>query len=115
MLTSALALELRGARFTVAERERLDSVLDELWLQTTGATEAEAAVEIGRLTNVHFLLFGSLREAGTTSSLAVRAVSVERGDLAAGCEVTCRDCRRDDYLEALKHLVSVWVEGAPGG
>lgn len=113
MLTAALALELRGTGFTVAERDRIAAVLDELWLQTTGATEAETAVKLGRLTNVHFLVFGSLREAGTTSSLALRSVSVEEGELAAGCEVTCRDCRRDDYLEALRYLVSVWVaEGA---
>ncbi|HUF77836.1 MAG TPA: CsgG/HfaB family protein [Thermoanaerobaculia bacterium] len=109
MLTGALALELRGAGFTVAERERIAAVLDELWLQTTGATEGETAVRLGRLANVRFLVFGSLREAGTTSSLAVRSVGVEQGELAAGCEVTCRDCRRDDYLEALRHLVSVWV------
>jgi len=115
MLTSALALELRGAGFTVAERERIEAVLDELWLQTTGATEAETAVKLGKLVNVHFLVFGSLREAGTTSSLAVRSVGVEDGELAAGCEVVCRDCRRDDYLEALKHLVSVWVDGGGGG
>lgn len=115
MLTSALALELRGAGFTVAERERIEAVLDELWLQTTGATEGETAVKLGKLANVHFLVFGSLREAGTTSSLAVRSVGVEDGELAAGCEVVCRDCRRDDYLEALKHLVSVWVEGGGGG
>lgn len=115
MLTSALALELRGAGFTVAERERIEAVLDELWLQTTGATEGETAVKLGELANVHFLVFGSLREAGTTSSLAVRSVGVEDGELAAGCEVACRDCRRDDYLEALKHLVSVWVEGGGRG
>ncbi len=114
MLTSALALELRGAGFTVAEREGIETILDELYLQTTGATEGETAVKLGRLTNVHFLVFGSLREAGTTSSLALRSVSVEDGELAAGCEVTCRDCRRDDYLEALKHLVSVWVEEGEG-
>lgn len=115
MLTSALALELRGGGFTVAERERIEAILDELYLQTTGATEGETAVKLGELANVHFLVFGSLREAGTTSSLAVRSVSVEEGELAAGCEVVCRDCRRDDYLEALKYLVSIWVEGGEGG
>ena len=97
----------------VAERERIETVLDELWLQTTGATEEETALRLGRLVNVHFLVFGSLREAGSTSSLAVRSVSVEKGELTAGCEVTCRDCRRDDYLEALKLMTSVWL-GAEG-
>jgi hypothetical protein len=114
MLTSALALELQGEGFTVAERERIEAVLDEIWLQTTGVTAEEKAVQIGRLANVHFLLFGALREAGTTSALSLRAVSVEEGELAAGCEVTCRDCRRDDYLEALKYLVSVWVSRDAG-
>lgn len=109
MLTSALSLELQGGGFRVAERERIETILDELWLQTTGATEAETAVRLGKLANVHHLIFGSLREAGTTSSLAVRAVSVEQGELAAGCEVVCRDCRRDDYLEALKLLAAVWM------
>lgn len=111
MLTSALALKLRDAGFAMAERERIETLLDEIYLQTTGATSDEKAVQIGRLANVQALVFGSLAEAESTSALTVRVVGVEEGTVIAGCEVTCRDCRRDDYLEALGFLVEAWVVG----
>jgi hypothetical protein len=109
MLANSLALKLGDAGLKLVERQRLEEIADEQWLQTTGLTEEATAVAIGRLANAHYQVLGSLHEAGTTAALSLRLVGVEDGAWIGGCEVTCRDCRPDDYLEALDHLVATWV------
>jgi hypothetical protein len=110
MLADGLALKLRGAGFTLVERQRIEEIVEELYLQTTGLTSEAEAAEIGKVGNAHYLALGSLRQAGTTSSLAVRLVGVEDGAVVDGCEVTCRDCRPDDSLEALDYLLATWLQ-----
>lgn len=109
MLSNGLAIKLRSAGLSVVERERLEEVLGEQWTQGTGLTSDFQAAAIGKLTNAQYLAFGGLQQAGTTSSLTVRLVSVEEGNVVTGCEVTCRDCRPDDYQEGLGYLVSEWT------
>jgi hypothetical protein len=109
MLANGLTLKLRSAGFTLVERQRIEEIADEQYLQTTGFTAEEEAVEIGRAANAHYLALGSLRQAGTTSALAVRLVGVEDGAVVDGCEATCWECRPDDYHEALSNLVATWI------
>ncbi|HEV7671358.1 MAG TPA: CsgG/HfaB family protein [Thermoanaerobaculia bacterium] len=109
MLSNGLALKLRNAGLSVVERERLEEVLGEQWTQSTGLTNDSQASAIGKLANAQYLAFGGLQQTGTTSSLTVRLVSVEEGNVVTGCEVNCRDCRPDDYQEGLGYLVSVWT------
>lgn len=117
MLTNGLALKLAAAGFELVERgEVMDELAEELWIQASGATADEHAAELGRMANAEYLVFSELRQAGTTSSTTVRLVSVEAAKVVAGCEVSCRDCRPDDHLEALEYLVQVWAgTGADGG
>lgn len=115
MLSNGLALKLSNAGFELVERERMEDLLDELWLQSTGATEAEQAAGLGRMSNAQYLALAELQEAGTVSSLTVRLVHVEKMTAVGGCEVACRDCRPDDYLEALEFLVRVWAGESPVG
>lgn len=109
MLSNGLALKLRNAGFSLAERQGMEEILEEIYLQSSGLTGEDQAATIGKLVNAQLLAFGGLRQAGTTSSLTVRLVSVEEGKLVSGCEVACRDCRPDDYLEGLGYLVGVWT------
>ena len=111
MLEGALAIKLGAAGFTVVERQRLKDVLQEARFQSLGLTDAAKAVELGKLVNAHFLLFGQLQTAGTVSSLALRLVAVEDGTLKNGIELECRDCTPDDYLQGLTFLLQDWVDG----
>lgn len=109
MLSNNLALKLRGAGFSVAERQGMEELLEEIHLQQSGLTSESQAAAIGKLVNAQLLVFGALQKAGTNSSLTVRLVSVEEGKVVGGCELSCRDCRPDDYMEGLDRLISVWV------
>lgn len=108
-LANELTLKLRGAGFKMVERERMEEIADELYLQTTGFTAEEGAAEIGKAANAHYLVLGSLDQAGTTSSLTVRVVGVEDATVVDGCKVICRECRPGDYHEALDFLVATWL------
>jgi hypothetical protein len=110
MLEGALAIKLGSAGFRIVERQRLKDLLQEARFQSLGLTDAARAVELGKLVNARFLLFGQLQTTGTISSLALRLVAVEDGTLENGIEVECRDCTADDYLQGLTFLVQDWVE-----
>lgn len=112
MLADGLTLRFRSLGVGLVERQRMQAVLEELALQGSGLTEADQTVAIGELGNAHFLAFGSLRQAGTQTLLGVRLVEVSDGGVVAACQVTCRDCRPDDYLEGLGHLARAWFGDA---
>jgi curli biogenesis system outer membrane secretion channel CsgG len=109
MLEGSLALKLGSSGFKVAERQRLKEVLQEAQFQNLGLTESTKAAELGRLVNAEYLLFGQLTTAGTMTSLALRLVGVSDGSLKNGIELECRDCKPDDYLEGLTHLIGDWT------
>jgi hypothetical protein len=111
LLASSLVTKLRDAGLALAERAELDLLLDELALQDSGLLVSEGRAELGRLVNAHYLVFAQAQLLDSTGSLTVRLVSVEQGRVESSCEVSCQDCRRDDLVEGLEHLVAVWRGG----
>ncbi len=74
-----LSNELVNARrFEVIERSRMEEVLKEQAFQKSGCTTQECAVEIGKLLNSEFMIIGSVNKLGSTYSLSVRVVDVEK-------------------------------------
>ena len=51
---------LDSGRFNVMEREQLQGILDEHHLNLTGLVSPDTAVEIGKLTGVQYLVYGSI-------------------------------------------------------
>jgi curli biogenesis system outer membrane secretion channel CsgG len=51
-------------RFRVIERPEIDSVIRELQFQNTGATRQERRAQMGRLTNVEYLIKGTVTDFG---------------------------------------------------
>ncbi len=109
ILSAKLTVMLNGAGFEVVERERFYEVLEELMIQFNGLTNPEDTAAIGQLANAHFLVFGSLGKAGRSSSLSLRIVSVETAKVRISCELTCVNCREQDYPDGLGRLVENWI------
>lgn len=111
MLAAAAQVKLRSAGIQVVERARLRDLLSEAKFQNLGVTDFATAAELGRLANATFVVFGTFDVLGSVASLSLRLVGVESGLVESSVEMECRDCREEDYLEALGWAVTDWVGG----
>ncbi|MBU2574723.1 MAG: hypothetical protein KKH28_11670 [Elusimicrobia bacterium] len=69
--------------FNVMDRNNMDSVLAEQKFQSSGCTEQQCAVEIGKLLNVKQMVVGSLSKLLDTYYITVNVVDVETGKITA--------------------------------
>ena len=84
--------------FTVMERARMESILQEQGFQQSGCVETECAVEIGRLVAVRVMIAGSVARIGQTYSVTLRAFDVEGGQTIASKSGDCGGCTIDRVL-----------------
>ena len=119
MLTTAL---VKTKRYRVYEREKLSSILKEQKLQMSGLVSQSTAVKIGKLIGVKYIItgavteygqsqsgfragsYGSLGKKGYSSSVDVRAVNVQTGEIIFA-----------DTGSGSKQSLSVSVLGFGGG
>ena len=106
----------RRTGFTLIERSRLSSLLEEISFQQSGITRPEGAVEVGISSNVQLILFGQVaRSASGKYRLALRIVDVATGrvlraeetpvpTLGAELERAVRVCTRRLLILALAGL-----------
>lgn len=79
-VSNMLRTELVNAgKFTVVERNQMDSIFKEQGLQKTGCTDQECAVQLGRLMSAKKILVGEVSPMGKSIIMTVRIVDVERG------------------------------------
>gem|GEM_PF-2228790 len=69
--------------FNVMDRNNMDTVLAEQKFQSSGCTEQQCAVEIGKLLNVKQMLVGSLSKLLDSYYITVNVVDVETGKIVA--------------------------------
>ena len=67
--------------YALVEKQQLDAVIAEQSFQHFGLTEAERAVDLGKILNVKTIFIGSLGKIGNVRILAVRMVDVESGEI----------------------------------
>jgi len=119
MLTTAL---VKTKKYRVFERERLASILKEQKLQMSGLVSQSTAVKIGKLIGVKYIItgavteygqsksgfragsYGSIGKKGYSSSVDVRAVNVQTGEIVFA-----------DTCSGSKQSLSVSVLGFGGG
>jgi len=94
---------VNSGEFTVIERERLESILEEQGFQLSGQVNPDDVVEIGRLAGVMYMITGAVtsftideigtrvlgRSVGYTeaqSEMNVRAISTETGEIITATE-----------------------------
>lgn len=81
-LTDLLRTELfNTGRFTVVERQKILKILDEQKFQMSGVTDADQAIQIGKLLNVKKIMIGTLTLLGNTHILNTRIVDVQSGQV----------------------------------
>lgn len=65
--------------FTVVERTRIKSILEEHGLQMTGCTDQACAVEIGRMLSADKLIVGEVNGVGETVVITIRYIDIKSG------------------------------------
>lgn len=90
--------------FEVVEREKLETVLKELELQSSGITQVEKARQIGQILNTQQIILGSVGKLGSMFILQARLVDVETGQTLSAKKVTC-NCPLEEILPAVENLV----------
>ena len=102
--TDLLRTELfNTGRFHVVERDQINKILDEQNFQMSGMTDAEGAVELGRLLNVRAIMVGTVNRLGRTYLLNMRLISVRTGLVVLAESVKCSG-GEDDLPEAIEEL-----------
>ena len=66
--------------YTVVERANIDKILKEQKFQSSGCTDSECAVEIGKLLNADVSVIGTASKFGKTYTLDCRIINVESGE-----------------------------------
>ena len=72
---------LRTNIYTIVEKQQLDAVIAEQSFQHFGLTEAERAVELGKILTVNIIFIGTLGKIQNVRILAVRMVDIETGEI----------------------------------
>lgn len=98
LLTTDLA---RSSRLTVVERLRLQAVLDELALQTTGATDSSSRVRAGRILQAGRLVQGSILQQGPQLRVDAAVIDVPTTRLTGA---TNDDRALDELLTLEKNI-----------
>lgn len=68
----------------LVERQRLDAVLNEMFLGATGVLDPTTAARVGRILGASRMVMGSVARFGGESILTLRIVAVETGEIVGG-------------------------------
>ncbi|MCX5785107.1 MAG: hypothetical protein NTX59_05420 [Elusimicrobia bacterium] len=99
-----LRTEMVGAGgFDVMDRANMETVLAEQKLQSSGCTEQECAVQMGKLLNVQFIAVGSLSKLLDIYFVTVNLIDVETGKITASYDHDASSAR--ELRGACKKLV----------
>jgi WD40 repeat protein len=100
MLTTSLA---NFDYITLIEREKIQQILDELKLQSSGLTEKDGA-RVGKLLNADKVLLCGVSALGANYLFSARVVDVETARVESGRQVMCEECREQDIFDAINLL-----------
>jgi len=112
-------------RFNVLEQSSMEAILQEQAFQKSGCTTAECAVEVGKLLNMRFMVFGDVTFLGNPQTgqgeytVSVRVVDVESRKIVANKDVTVtaqtalRGAAKEGALAVASQLVGGEAESPP--
>ncbi|MBI4977613.1 MAG: PEGA domain-containing protein [Spirochaetes bacterium] len=63
--------------FDVLERNSMNSILKEQELQNTGCTESSCAVQIGKILNMEYMIYGQIMQAAGSFYLTIKMIHIE--------------------------------------
>lgn len=94
----------------LAERGRVDELLEELAFQQDGFTTPEEAAQLGRMLNAERIVFGAVNRFGSTLAITLRLVGTESGRIEGAREIHCKSCAPEDLPMAVRLLAGSLVE-----
>lgn len=68
---------VRANIFDVLNRENMDTIFEEIEFQQTGCTESSCAVEIGKILNMNYMIYGSLTKIDEQFAIQIEAANIE--------------------------------------
>jgi len=81
-ITELVTIELvKSEKFTVIERNKISSILNEQTISQTGLTDEKKAVEIGKLLSAEKILLGSVIKLSNDYYITTTIVDVEKGTI----------------------------------
>jgi TolB-like protein len=111
-LAQMLISDLGGVdAIRVVERERLEAVLAEQKLATSGKIDQKTAVKVGKLLGARYLVLGSFFDVLKTFRVDARLVNVETGEVVRSVGA---DGKADDFL-GLEQTVAARMKEAVTG
>ncbi|MBX2797358.1 MAG: hypothetical protein KTR31_06820 [Myxococcales bacterium] len=99
-------LTIDGLR--LVERERVQSLLDEMALSSTGLLDPATAQKLGKGVGAEYLLLGSYSVVRDTFLLDVRVVAVQTGDVVKGAD---SQGSIEDFVAVQKEVTEALLEG----
>ncbi|MBI4979545.1 MAG: PEGA domain-containing protein [Spirochaetes bacterium] len=93
-----------SGKFDVLDRNNMDSVLKEQAFQQTGCTETACAVQIGKVLNMEYMLYGIVLKMGSSFYVTVEMIKVETGKIEKSARQSVKSY--DDMEGAVKKLVA---------
>jgi hypothetical protein len=104
-----LRTELVNTRaFNVMDRNNMETILAEQKFQSSGCTEQQCAVQMGKLLNVKRMFVGSLSKLLDTYYITVNIVDVETGKILTSIDKSARSSK--ELREACKEIAQELVK-----
>ncbi|MDP8207084.1 MAG: PEGA domain-containing protein [Candidatus Electryonea clarkiae] len=89
-LSDRLRQELfKTGRFTLVERNQMETILEQQRFQMSGCTSDECAVEAGKLLGVERIVAGSISKVASLHTISLRMINIETGAMMRGENVDC--------------------------
>ena len=89
--------------FIVLNRSKMGIILDEQSFQLSGCTDEECAVEVGKLLNVNYILFGEIGRIGMTYTVDISSINVETSQIEKSYSKSFVG-EKDDFLKILEEI-----------
>jgi hypothetical protein len=70
-----------SGKFIIVDRNRLDTLREELNFQMSGEVSDASAVSIGKMTGANVIITGTVSKAGSNRRLSIKAISVETAEV----------------------------------
>ncbi len=98
---------IKAECFNILDRANMNKILEEQKLQTTGLTEAEMAIKIGKLLNVQKIITGSVGKFVNDFVITIDVVDVETAKSIYFDKVTCSEPK--DFNTAIEDIVISFI------
>ncbi len=92
-------------KYTVLDRNNTDKILDEMKFQSSGCTDTQCAIEVGKILNAHYILVGSVSSFGNNYIMDCRIINVETSEAVKSASYTTRK-NLDKLLLGTNNIVS---------